>query len=58
MPTDGFFADVRSEVHNRYGVRQPSLYLIRPDKYVGYRAVNIDFTPVPNYFSTLLRAHS
>ncbi|MFI7118487.1 FAD-dependent monooxygenase [Amycolatopsis sp. NPDC049868] len=52
-PTDGVFADVRSEAHNRYGVRRPSLYLIRPDKYVGHRDDDIDFTPVRHYFRTL-----
>jgi hypothetical protein len=35
VATDGVFADLRSDAHNRYGVRRPSLYLIRPDKYVG-----------------------
>jgi 2-polyprenyl-6-methoxyphenol hydroxylase-like FAD-dependent oxidoreductase len=53
-PTDGVFADVRSEAHNRYGVRRPSLYLIRPDKYVGHRNDDIDFPQVRHYFRTLV----
>jgi hypothetical protein len=53
-PTDGVFADVRSEAHNRYGVRRPSLYVIRPDKYIGHRNDDIDFPPVHDYFRTLM----
>lgn len=52
-PMDGAFADLRSEAHNRYGVRRPSLYLIRPDKYVGFRGDSIDFAPVNDYFHAL-----
>jgi hypothetical protein len=52
-PTDGVFADVRSEAHNRYGVRRPSIYLIRPDKYIGHRNDDIDLPPVRDYFRTL-----
>jgi hypothetical protein len=48
-PTEGTFADLRSEAHNRYGVRRPSLYLIRPDKYVAHRTDEIDFTAVQRY---------
>jgi 2-polyprenyl-6-methoxyphenol hydroxylase-like FAD-dependent oxidoreductase len=48
-PRDGVFADLRSEAHNRYGVRRPSLYVIRPDKYVGHRSDDIDFTSVRHY---------
>jgi hypothetical protein len=53
-PTEGVLADVRSEAHNRYGVRRPSLYLIRPDKYVGLRHDAIDFAPVLEYFRNLM----
>jgi 2-polyprenyl-6-methoxyphenol hydroxylase-like FAD-dependent oxidoreductase len=52
-PTEGVFADVRSEAHNRYGVRRPSLYLIRPDKYVGHRQDAVDFALVLEYFRRL-----
>jgi hypothetical protein len=52
-PVDGVFADVRSDVHNRYGVRRPSLYLIRPDKYVGHRNDDIDLEAVRHYFRAL-----
>jgi 2-polyprenyl-6-methoxyphenol hydroxylase-like FAD-dependent oxidoreductase len=52
-PVDGVLADLRSEAHNRYGVRRPSLYLIRPDKYVGHRNDDIGFAPVRHYFETL-----
>ncbi|SDK31475.1 FAD-dependent monooxygenase [Nonomuraea jiangxiensis] len=50
---DGALADLRSDAHNRYGVRRPSLYVIRPDNYVGYRADDADLTPVTGYFRTL-----
>ncbi|MEU0478748.1 DUF6596 domain-containing protein [Streptosporangium sp. NPDC006013] len=49
-PADGIFADLRSEAHNRYGVRRPSLYLIRPDKYVGFCGDSVDLEPVNDYF--------
>lgn len=52
-PTEGVFADVHGDAHNRYGVRRPSLYLIRPDKYVGHRNDTIDFATVREYFRTL-----
>ncbi|MFI6394986.1 FAD-dependent monooxygenase [Nonomuraea sp. NPDC050540] len=52
-PLDGVFADLRSEAHNRYGVRRPSLYLIRPDKYVGFRGDDLGLTPVHDYFRAL-----
>jgi 2-polyprenyl-6-methoxyphenol hydroxylase-like FAD-dependent oxidoreductase len=52
-PTDAVFADLRSEAHNRYGVRHPSLYVIRPDKYVGHRTNDIDLLSVRHYFRTL-----
>ncbi|MFI0424986.1 FAD-dependent monooxygenase [Spongiactinospora sp. 9N601] len=57
-PTDGIFADLRSDAHNRYGVRRPSLYLIRPDKYVGYRGDSVDFAPVDEYFRALCAGRS
>ncbi|MET8003616.1 FAD-dependent monooxygenase [Nonomuraea glycinis] len=50
---DGVFADLRSEAHNRYGVRRPSLYLIRPDKYVGFRGDSLNFARVSDYFRAL-----
>jgi hypothetical protein len=34
-------------------VRRPSLYLIRPDKYVGFRGDRVDFTSVSDYFLAL-----
>ncbi|MBF8187423.1 FAD-dependent monooxygenase [Nonomuraea sp. K274] len=52
-PAEGIYADPRSEAHNRYGVRRPSLYVIRPDKYVGYRGDQVDFAPVTDYFRVL-----
>ncbi|WP_319457656.1 MULTISPECIES: FAD-dependent monooxygenase [unclassified Mycobacterium] len=48
-PTEGVFADIHSDAHNRYGVRRPSVYVIRPDKYVGYRDDTIDFAAVHEY---------
>jgi 2-polyprenyl-6-methoxyphenol hydroxylase-like FAD-dependent oxidoreductase len=52
-PVDGAMADRRGEAHNRYGVRRPSLYLVRPDKYVAYRADDTDLAPVYDYFQAL-----
>ncbi len=52
-PTEGVFADIHSDAHNRYGVRRPSVYVIRPDKYIGYRGDTIDFATVHEYFRAL-----
>ncbi|OKI13542.1 hypothetical protein A6A08_14735 [Nocardiopsis sp. TSRI0078] len=49
-PVDGVMADMRSEAHHRYGVRRPSLYLVRPDKYVAHRGDSIDPAPVRDCF--------
>ncbi|MGX7669593.1 FAD-dependent monooxygenase [Plantactinospora sp. DSM 117369] len=51
----GFLTDPRSEAHNRYGVRRPSVYLLRPDKYVGFRTDTVDFGLVDGYFRRLTR---
>jgi 2-polyprenyl-6-methoxyphenol hydroxylase-like FAD-dependent oxidoreductase len=53
IPTDGAFADVRSDAHDRYGVQRPSLYLIRPDNYVGYRNDTMDFAAIGGYFNLI-----
>ncbi|WP_081625391.1 FAD-dependent monooxygenase [Mycobacterium sp. 141] len=53
IPADGVFADVRSDAHDRYGVQRPSLYLIRPDKYVGYRSDTMNFDPIADYFGLI-----
>ncbi|TQM05892.1 FAD-dependent monooxygenase [Pseudonocardia kunmingensis] len=55
-PVEAVFADVRSEAHNRYGVRRPSLYLIRPDKYVAHRVDDVDLAAVRRYFQVLAGA--
>jgi len=52
-PTVGIFADVHSDAHNRYGVRRPSLYVVRPDKYIGYRCDTMNFAAVAEYFRAL-----
>jgi 2-polyprenyl-6-methoxyphenol hydroxylase-like FAD-dependent oxidoreductase len=52
-PAAGIAADLRSEAHNRYGVRRPSLYIVRPDKYIGYRGDSVDFTAANDYFHAL-----
>jgi hypothetical protein len=47
-------ADPRGEAHRRYGVRRPSLYLVRPDNYIAYRRDSIDLAPVHDYFDQTL----
>ncbi|MEO3803027.1 hypothetical protein [Nonomuraea sp. B1E8] len=56
--TGGVAADPRSQAHNRYGVRRRSLYLIRPDKYVGYRGDSADLAAVHDYFRALTAPHA
>ncbi|SDL08105.1 2-polyprenyl-6-methoxyphenol hydroxylase [Glycomyces sambucus] len=53
---DDALVDRRNEAHNRYGARRPSMYLIRPDQYIGYRTDTVDFTPIRDYFRTLTGA--
>lgn len=50
---DDTLVDRHNEAHNRYGARRPSMYLIRPDQYIGYRSDNVDFAPIRDYFRTL-----
>ncbi|WP_419706862.1 FAD-dependent monooxygenase [Promicromonospora sp. NFX87] len=50
----GALADPLGEAHRRYGVRRPSLYLIRPDNYVAYRRDSLDLEPVRDYFTHTL----
>ncbi|MFI6577960.1 FAD-dependent monooxygenase [Nocardiopsis sp. NPDC050513] len=52
-PREGVLADVRSRAHGRYGVHRPSLYLVRPDKYVAHRSDTVDFAPVRRYLRAL-----
>ncbi|MEO3875216.1 FAD-dependent monooxygenase [Nonomuraea sp. B12E4] len=55
--SDGVAADRRSRAHNRYGVRRPSIYIIRPDKYVGYRGDSVELAAVNDYFRALSAPH-
>ncbi|PRX97727.1 FAD-dependent monooxygenase [Allonocardiopsis opalescens] len=52
-PAEGVFADLRGEAHRRYGVRRPSLYLVRPDKYIAHRNDSLDLAPVRGYLRGL-----
>lgn len=50
---EGTLVDRHNEAHNRYGAHRPSMYLIRPDQYIGYRSDTTDFAPIRDYFRTL-----
>jgi 6-methylpretetramide 4-monooxygenase / 4-hydroxy-6-methylpretetramide 12a-monooxygenase len=49
-----FVHDSDSSIHRAYAARQPSLYLIRPDKYVGYRSRGIDQSQLSAYLDSIL----
>ncbi|PSN14953.1 hypothetical protein C7293_09410 [filamentous cyanobacterium CCT1] len=46
--------DVDGEAHRRYGVQQPSLYLIRPDGYIGYRCQSIAIETLKTYLTQVV----
>ena len=45
--------DLSGSLHHRYGAGLPCVYVIRPDRYVGCRALNTDPMPVLEYFGRL-----
>lgn len=45
--------DVEKAMHHRYGAGSESLYLVRPDGYIGYRSQPIDADHFWNYLRTL-----
>ena len=54
-PADGIFVDLHNQAHNRYGVRRPSIYLTRPDKYIAHRSDTIEFGAIADYVRTLTK---
>jgi hypothetical protein len=46
----GVFHDLNGALHERYGTRGDCLYLIRPDGYVGCRAMPAEEGPLTEYF--------
>ncbi|XXF76695.1 FAD-dependent monooxygenase [Myxococcaceae bacterium GXIMD 01537] len=47
----GAFFDLNGALHERYGTRGDSLYLIRPDGYVGCRSMPAEEAPLTGYFA-------
>jgi 2-polyprenyl-6-methoxyphenol hydroxylase-like FAD-dependent oxidoreductase len=45
--------DHLGELHRRFGARGPCLYLVRPDGYLGYRAISPDADKLAAYFRTI-----
>lgn len=45
--------DSNQEVHKLYGAKAQSLYLVRPDGYIGFRAQPAAAEPLPEYLSSL-----
>ena len=48
--------DVSGDAHERYGASKPSIYVIRPDGYVGYRCTPPNPAGVDTYFARVLDA--
>jgi hypothetical protein len=46
--------DSNGSIHRAYAAWQPSLYLIRPDQYVGYRSQGIDIRKLSAYLDSIL----
>lgn len=51
----GVFHDLNGALHERYGTRGDCLYLIRPDGYVGCRAMPAEEGPLTEYFQRVFR---
>src|SRR5262249_45412098 len=60
-PADGLrwggdrLADPAGHLHHRYGAEAPTLYLIRPDGYVGYRSLPPDAGKLTAYLGRVFR---
>ncbi len=52
----GLICDPTEALHNRYGARGECLYLIRPDNYVGYRAIPPDVDALEQYLRSIFVA--
>ena len=48
-----FVKDTAATVHHRYGAGVPSVYVIRPDGYIGFRGLGSDPLPVLEYFGKI-----
>ncbi len=46
--------DIGGKAHAIYGCKNASVYVIRPDGYIGYRDMNLEDFAVEDYFKTLL----
>lgn len=46
--------DLRGFAHNRYGARGECLYLVRPDKFIGYRSLPPDWDKLAAYLETVI----
>lgn len=51
---NGKIFDSELKVHKRYGVTESSLYLIRPDKYIGFRGTIDDQEELVKYLNSVL----
>jgi FAD binding domain len=45
--------DISGSLHHRYGAGLPCAYVIRPDRYVGFRGLSAEPMPVLEYFGRL-----
>lgn len=50
--------DLAGRAHSRYGTRQPSWYLIRPDQYVSARGTLEELDPLRSYIRRTSSANS
>ena len=48
--------DLGGTVHHRYGAGLPCVYILRPDRYVGFRALSAEPMPVLEYFQLMFEA--
>ncbi|QDT92239.1 FAD-dependent monooxygenase [Gimesia algae] len=53
-PQECWLHDIAGKVHARFGVIDPSLFLIRPDGHIALRCEPPELTRVTSYFETLL----
>jgi 2-polyprenyl-6-methoxyphenol hydroxylase-like FAD-dependent oxidoreductase len=48
--------DLSGTLHHRYGAGLPCAYVIRPDRYIGYRGLSTEPMPVLEYFGHLFES--
>jgi len=51
---DNVILDVNNSIHDRYNIKHPSIYIIRPDGYIAYYSKNFNHTLIEDFLKRYL----